>query len=65
MSSFQGYPAELSFKKHAESVRTSLQIFNALRTIPSNGIVSSPLRLALEELVKVAVCDLILLPKLY
>jgi hypothetical protein len=48
---------EAAFKKLAESVRASLQTFNVLRTIPSTGTVSSPLRLALNELVNTAVCD--------
>jgi hypothetical protein len=50
------YPsAEAAFKKHAESVRTALQTFNALRTIPSTGVVSNPLQTALAELVNTTV----------
>ena len=48
--------SELAFKNLSESVRTSLQMFNALCAIPSSGVVSSPLCLALNELVNAAVC---------
>lgn len=44
-------PAEVSFKKLAESVRTSLETFTALQAISPRGSVSGPLRLALSELV--------------
>jgi hypothetical protein len=47
--------AELSFKKVAETARLSLQTFNALRAIPGTGSVSSPLNLALSELVNATV----------
>jgi hypothetical protein len=59
MSTLQTASAELAFKQHAESVRTSLQTFNALRSIPSKGSVSSPLRLALNELVNAAVREFV------
>ena len=49
-------PSELAFKNLSESVQTSLQTFNALCTIPSSGVVSSSLRLTLNELVNAAVC---------
>ena len=55
MSTQQVPAAELNFKKCAESIRTVLQTFNALRTIPSNGTVSTPLKIALSELVVTAV----------
>jgi len=55
MSTQQVPAAELNFKKCAESIRTVLQTFNALRTIPSNGTVSTPLKVALSELVTTAV----------
>jgi hypothetical protein len=55
MSTQQVSPAELHFKKCAESIRTSLQTFNTLRTIPSDGTVSTPLKVALSELVTAAV----------
>ena len=48
--------SELAFKNLSESVQTSLQTFNALRAIPSSGVISSPLRLALNELVNAAIC---------
>ena len=48
--------SELAFKNLSESVQTSLQTFNALCAIPSSGVISSPLRLALNELVNAAVC---------
>ena len=48
--------SELAFKNLSESVRTSLQMLNALRAIPSSGVISSPLHLALNELVNAAVC---------
>ena len=48
--------SELTFKNLFESVRTSLQMFNALRTIPSSGVISSPLHLTLNELVNAAIC---------
>ena len=54
-SSYQIGAAEIAFKQLAESVRISLQTFTALQTIPSNGMVSSPLRLALTELVNTTV----------
>ena len=44
-------PAEVAFKKLAESVRTSLEMFTALQAISPKGPVSGPLRLALVELV--------------
>jgi hypothetical protein len=55
MSTQQVSSPELNFKKCAESVRTVLQTFNTLRTIPSNGTVSTPLKVALSELVTTAV----------
>lgn len=55
MSTLQLPSSDFNFKKHAESVRTALQTFNALRNIPSTGNVSSPLRIALNELVNGAV----------
>lgn len=55
MSTQQVSAAELNFKKCAESVRTVLQTFTTLRTIPSNGTVSTPLKIALSELVTTAV----------
>ena len=48
--------SELAFKNLSESVWTSLQMFNALHAIPSSGVTSSPLCLALNELVDAAVC---------
>ena len=48
--------SELAFKNLSESVRTSLQTFNALCAIPSSGVIPSPLRLALNELVNAAIC---------
>jgi hypothetical protein len=50
--------AEAAFKKLAETVRVSLQTFNAIRTIPSTGTISSPLRLAVTELTNAAVCEI-------
>jgi hypothetical protein len=55
MSTPQVSPAELSFKQCAESIRTALQTFTTLRTIPSDGTVSTPLKVALSELVTAAV----------
>jgi hypothetical protein len=55
MSTQQVSPAELHFKKCAESIRISLQTFTTLRTIPSDGTVSTPLKVALSELVTNAV----------
>ena len=48
--------SELAFKNLSESVQTSLQTFSALHTIPSSGVISSPLCLALNELVNAAIC---------
>jgi hypothetical protein len=61
MSTLQVSTPEIAFKKLAESVRTALQTFNALRAIPTNGTVSSPLRAALNDLVTATVGDLCLL----
>ena len=49
--------SELAFKNLSESIRTSLQTFNALHAIPSSGVVSSPLCLTLNELINAAVCN--------
>ena len=46
----------LAFKNLSEFVWTSLQMFNALHAIPSSGVISSPLRLTLNELVNAATC---------
>ena len=54
-STNQPAQGEAAFKKLAETVRISLQTFNAIRTIPSTGTVSSPLRLAVTELTNAAV----------
>ena len=50
--------AELAFKNLSESVQTSLKTFNALHAIPSSGVISSPLCLALNELINAAICNL-------
>src|SRR5277367_4732754 len=57
-STNQPAQGEAAFKKLAETVRISLQTFNAIQTIPSSGTISSPLRLAVSELTNAAVCDI-------
>lgn len=60
MSTPQTPSAELNFKQCAESIRTALQTFTVLRTIPSNGIVSTPLKVALSDLVNTTVSLIVL-----
>ena len=55
---------EAAFTKLTETVRVSLQTFNAIRTIPSTGTVSSPLCLAVTELTNAAVCEISLFYRL-
>src|SRR5271154_3324875 len=56
-STNQPAQGEAAFKNVTETVRISLQTFNAIRTISSTGTVSNPLRLAVTELTNVAVRD--------
>ena len=52
---FSTMPSDVAFKELCESVRNALQTFNLLRTIPTTGIVSAPLRTALNDLVNLTV----------
>ena len=55
MSTKQLPSAELNFRKCVDVVKIALQTFNALRAIPSNGTVASPLRAAINDLVNAGV----------